>query len=434
MLATADSFALSAPPSWPKGLMFIARARRNIFSAWGQQAYADHDARHTVMGRTLVIATSEAMRRFVLEDDGVLYRLSPVQARLLGPALGRGVITAEGEAWARERKDSHAVIRDAGLGRTAEVTRRHLQPMLDRLTGPGIADLETDLGAAFLAMMVEILFRETVEPDQAAAMAADVDHYLDIAGRFEMSTFLGLPAMPWEDRSRIDIARRYDSIVQSRADGRFQRDRKGTRDFVINLMSGFKSTSLAYLWTLVSLAQRPQWANICREELGGLEDGASVLRPVEAPNLHAVLNEAQRLFPPLPIVVRRAVTSHESPAGPVRKGDVVFVSAYVIHRHEAYWPDPNAFRPERFLGEKPSALAFAPFGQGPRRCPGAAMGAAILTEALAQTLRHGIPRLISSPPSVQGSLTLRPDRKVVMRLEGAALDAADAAIPVRACA
>ena len=61
----------------------------------------------------------------------------------------------------------------------------------------------------------------------------------------------------------------------------------------------------------------------------------------------------------------------------VPAGALLIMSPWLLHRHEALWEAPNAFRPERFLGEaarQRPRFAYLPFGIGPRICAGAAFG------------------------------------------------------------
>ena len=64
---------------------------------------------------------------------------------------------------------------------------------------------------------------------------------------------------------------------------------------------------------------------------------------------------------------------------------------YLAHRRAEQWPDPTAFRPERFLDGAPEPLTWLPFGGGTRRCPGAAFATMELKAVLAHRRRRGRP-------------------------------------------
>ncbi len=61
---------------------------------------------------------------------------------------------------------------------------------------------------------------------------------------------------------------------------------------------------------------------------------------------------------------------------------------YLVHRHPDVWPEPERFRPERFLGTRPSPFQFFPFGGGVRRCIGAAFATYEMKVVLAEVLRR----------------------------------------------
>ena len=93
-----------------------------------------------------------------------------------------------------------------------------------------------------------------------------------------------------------------------------------------------------------------------------------------------------RLYPPVASMSREAIGPDDLCGRRIRKGALIIVSPYVLHRHETLWDDPNAFDPSRFLPgarEKIDRFAYLPFGVGPRICIGAsfAMQEAIIVLA-----------------------------------------------------
>jgi cytochrome P450 len=114
--------------------------------------------------------------------------------------------------------------------------------------------------------------------------------------------------------------------------------------------------------------------------------------------LDAVVKEALRLRPVIPIVARRAKTPVQIRGYDVPAGMLLAPCAYLAQRHPDFWKEPARFIPERFLGHKPDPYAWFPFGGGVRRCLGMAF-ALYETKAVLATILSGAKlRLAQRPP------------------------------------
>jgi cytochrome P450 len=128
-------------------------------------------------------------------------------------------------------------------------------------------------------------------------------------------------------------------------------------ELVTLLVAGHETTATALGWAFERLLRHP----------------AAVARATAEPEYaDAVVTETLRLRPVLALVVRRlrepmTIAGHDLPAG-----SEVAPCIYLVHRRPDLYPDPDAFRPERWLGAaKPGTYTWLPFGGGIRRCLGA---------------------------------------------------------------
>jgi cytochrome P450 len=188
------------------------------------------------------------------------------------------------------------------------------------------------------------------------------------------------------------------------------------RDEVMTLLlAGHETTALALSWAFLMLDRHPEARDRLEAEL------ASVLGPNEGPAspadvpalpyAQAVVNETLRLYPPAYVTGREAV--RETSIGGLRipKRHIILISMYTTHRDPRFFPDPDTFRPERWLDGLDKRLprgAFIPFGLGSRKCVGASFAMMEATLLLATIARRWRFELAPGEVGTHPSITLRP--------------------------
>jgi cytochrome P450 len=154
------------------------------------------------------------------------------------------------------------------------------------------------------------------------------------------------------------------------------------------LLAGMETTANALAFAIYLVAQHPEVeARLVAEidALAAAKAGAGNTAHAGLPDLvpedlerlahaGAVLSEAMRLYTPTAFTGREAAEDLQLGDYLIPKGVNIVVGVYVIHRNSAYWPQPEAFRPERFLPEGQDLAqrhphAYLPFGAGPRNGP-----------------------------------------------------------------
>jgi len=213
-------------------------------------------------------------------------------------------------------------------------------------------------------------------------------------------------------------------LLQARDDdGRGMTDEQ-LRDEVMTLfLAGHETTALMLSWTFYLLARNPDVETRLQAELqtvlAGREPSTSDLPSLRY--AEAVIKESLRLYPPAWAFGRQASADCQIGGYRVPKGRQVFFFPWVIHRDPRYFPDPQEFRPERWLGENIRELpkyAYLPFGGGPRVCIGnafAMMEGTLVLAAIARQYRMKLaPDQDISPWPV---FTLRPRHGIKMVLE-----------------
>lgn len=148
------------------------------------------------------------------------------------------------------------------------------------------------------------------------------------------------------------------------------------RDEAVTLFIGsFENVATVLTWTWYLLAQHPEVQERLHRELDGAL-GGRLPTAGDLPRLgytRMVFEEAMRVYPPVPRLVRTAVRDYQVGAYTIPAGALVVVSQYLMHRDRRYYPQPERFDPERWTAEARRArpaYSYFPFGGGPRRCIG----------------------------------------------------------------
>ena len=192
------------------------------------------------------------------------------------------------------------------------------------------------------------------------------------------------------------------------------------RDHLITLLfAGHETTAVTLSWALDQLARHPEVSARLVEEIAALGPNPSPEMITSLPYLEAICHESLRLFPVLPVVPRRTRVDFDMAGLLVPKGRSVGVSIWSIHRRPELYPEPNVWRPERFLERSYGPNEFLPFGGGNRRCIGAAFALYEMKIVLATLVTHHPLQVTSpSPPrSIRTGVTMGPERVIKMKVE-----------------
>jgi cytochrome P450 len=177
-----------------------------------------------------------------------------------------------------------------------------------------------------------------------------------------------------ERRKATDLEERRDILsllLQARTeDGEALTDRELRDELLTLVLAGHETTANSLSWTWERLVRTPAAHERLRDAVRGGDDALADAV------VEQTINEGMRSRPVIPIIGRRVKV-------PWRLGDYavpaetpVTMSILLIHHREDVYPDPFAFRPERWVDNKPGTYTWIPFGGGIRRCLGAALAMA----------------------------------------------------------
>jgi cytochrome P450 len=170
------------------------------------------------------------------------------------------------------------------------------------------------------------------------------------------------------------------------------------------LVAGHETTASELAWAFERLARAPRAL-------------ATLLDEVDADSgddyITATIHETLRRRPVIPNAAPRLTKEPVTIGGfDYPEGVVLLANAYLVHHDPEIYPDPYAFRPERFLGEKPGTYTWIPFGGGRRRCLGASFALLEMKVVLRAVLSRAEPLAATDPTegSRRRSITLSPRR------------------------
>jgi cytochrome P450 len=189
------------------------------------------------------------------------------------------------------------------------------------------------------------------------------------------------------------------------------------------LIAGYETTAVALSWAVALLDRHPEADRRLRDEVSKALDGRTPTFE-DLPRLdytRRVVEETLRLYPPVYGVMRDAREADEIGGYRIPARSMVALSPYVTHRHPEFWPDPEAFDPDRFTPERSAGrprFAWYPFLGGPHQCNGqdfAMMEATHVIAMLAQNVRLRLTPGASLEPKPM--LSLRPRDGLPMTVE-----------------
>jgi cytochrome P450 len=441
--------AAPQPHATPLGLLATFRAlRANPIAAFAEKAYQESILR-VGRFRDILLVNDPNEIEHVLVGNAVNYRKSVQQQRRLRPALGEGLLTAEGPAWQGTRRVAAPLFNPKAVELLLDDMQEAAAVMRDRWLDRARPSYPLDLAAELQRLTYEIVsrtvFSGALDLDRVS-VHANMAIYFETFGRIDLASLFNLPAWvptPTNLRARPALAV-FRSIVDRIVAQRVENPDREATDLLDRLMrspvastgraltstavsdnvltflaAGHETTGNALAWILYLLALFPDAEAAVTEELlskSGMHP--SVHSFDDLVFTRAVINEALRLYPPAPFMGREAIGSDEIAGRSIAAGTQILISPWVVHRHRKLWDDPDGFHPERFLPPNDRDIprgAFIPFGIGPRVCIGRGFAIQEILVVLATILpvfRFRLADAASVFP--QARITLRPQNGMPM--------------------
>ena len=441
-------------PAYPKPrrsrastlLMFFS-ARKSWMDALYERSYSMQMGEVHIPGLDMYMVNEPALVRRVMTDQAADFPKSALLGEALEPLLGESIFTTNGAQWRRQRQMMDPAFAQARLNVAFPVMREATQDLLARLATLKSGtehDVEVEMTHVTADIIFRTIFSVPMEGRDAHRVFAAFARYQALAPRLMLPSLFNMRWLvwPWDlwrsRRAAAEIRGLLEKLVRPRYDA-FRagqphpsvdilaafldaRDADTGEPFgfdeLVNqvamlFLAGHETSASALTWACYLIANQPDIQERMHAEVAEhLGDRQPEFTDMKQLTLTwNVFREALRLFPPVGFIAREAAKSCPMRDKQVPKGGIVIVAPWLIQRHRQWWPEPDAFNPDRYDNDESRESlkqAYLPFGMGPRVCMGAAFALQEAALILSSLVRHW--RLEAVPghvPQPVGRLTIR---------------------------
>jgi enediyne biosynthesis protein E7 len=349
--------------------------------------------------------------------------------------LGNGIMTSEGDFWRRQRRmmqpSFHRRLIDQFRDVIHEVNEKFAERWAAKAARAEAVNLTDDASELTLEIVLRSIFGTDLQrlerqlgANPFEVVAKEQNRDLKFAFRFRSLTKLVAELI---HRRRREPEEHFDFLSmlmasRDRDSGEAMSDKELIDEVLTLIVAGHETTAAALTWSWYLISQHPAAAEQLQSEADHTAGGTLGLDAAESLTFtHQVLQEALRLYPPGWLITRRTLEADELGGFAVAPRTDVFISPYMLHRHPAYWSDPEQFRPERFAGadaEERHRFSYIPFAVGPRHCIGENIAMfEMLVHVQHMSRRFRLTRATDEPIELEAQINLRPRSNLMMTVE-----------------
>ncbi|TYB78405.1 cytochrome P450 [Bizionia myxarmorum] len=346
---------------------------------------------------SVVFSRDAAFAEYVLQTNQKNYKKSKIQTVDLVKYVGRGLLTAEGEHWKKQRKLIQPAFHKKQLENLLDSIKDAIVSEYKKITPEKTIDIFPILNDLAFQTVVKSLFSSAANQDDINRL----QHITETAQKMLVKE-LRQPYLGWWFKYGGEIGKTLELTQEARQilirivnerraslikendlldmlldakydDGSFMEEEQLIDEILILFTAGHETTSNALTFTAQLLALNPEWQEkIYNERLVIQKETTNLMDLVSKSKIcQQVIEESMRLFPPVYFIDRVNIEPDTFNNLDYEAGSNLLFSVYEMHRHEKLWEKPNNFMPERFNeGSRKFSSQYFPFGAGPRKCIG----------------------------------------------------------------
>ena len=349
------------------------------------------------LGNSVLFCRDAGLLQHALQKNQKNYKKSYIQTKDLAKYIGKGLLTAEGEHWQRQRKLIQPAFHKSQLRLLVDTIQETILTELKNIKTGKPMDIFPIFNDLAFQTVIKSIFNINISE-------ADVDalQHTTEATQKMLVQELRQPFLVWwfnlsgktkkyldlTENSRTILKRLVEERKQSNSnhhdlldmlltatyeDGTYMDENQLVDEILILFAAGHETTSNAITFTCELLARNPEAQSKILAEINNIKsESTDCMHWIKnARYTKLVIEESMRLYPPAYFMDRVNIEEDTFNGMKLPKGSNLLFSIYEIHRHSDFWKQPSEFIPERFLDETIKfSKHYFPFCAGPRMCVG----------------------------------------------------------------
>lgn len=349
------------------------------------------------LGNSVIFCRDASLLQHALQKNQKNYTKSDIQTKDLAKYVGKGLLTAEGEHWKKQRKLIQPAFHKSQLVLLLDTIQQTILTELKNIKTGKPIDIFPVFNDLAFQTVVKSIFNIDISNSDITSLQNTTE-----ATQNMLVQELRQPFLVWwfnlsgKTKKHLDLTQNSRSILkrlveerkQSKAkhddllemllnaryeDGSSMDENQLVDEILILFAAGHETTSNALTFICELLARNPDSQLKILEEIQNVKSESNeIMYWIKNANYtKLVIEESMRLYPPAYFIDRVNIEEENFNGLTLPKGSNLLFSVYEIHRHPDFWNNPREFIPERFLDEKIKfSNNYFPFGAGPRMCIG----------------------------------------------------------------
>ncbi len=443
------------PPSIPmiKVLPNLKRLVENPLEVWKGyiEEYGDIVSFNFGGSNRGIMSIHPEFSQHILQKNNKNYIKSKVQTELLAQYLGKGLLTADGEYWLRQRRLIQPGFHRAKLAALTDIMQQVIDDFMVDLEAKAEGGKEIEMAHEMMELAFRVVAKSLFGTETNDELLTRLGDRITVIQKFLVRQ-VRQPYLRWwfnwsgKTQTHLDLAEdagemilqvigdrrkskeEYDDLLDMLLSARYEdtgegmTDRQLLEECMVLFAAGHETSANSLVWTLYLFTQHPEVVQKIREELAQVIGNRKIafedLRQLEY--ITQVVKESMRMYPPAWVTDRLSVADDEILGYKIPKDTVALTFIYGAHHNPKVWDQPEEFRPERFTKENMKdkhKFSYFPFGGGPRLCIGNNFAMMEMQLAIASLVQKFDFKLVENQQiEMQPLVTLRPKYGIKMRL------------------